>query len=206
MTIGRPKSALHLTSDEEAHLKSLVASRSVSHALGTRARIILVSQGGLSNTAIAGRLGLTRAALGQWRQRFIRDRIAGLQDDLRAGRPRTHADERLAALLTKTPQTQPAAQPPLELSSDGSGHRCGEIDGPSRLADVWAHPQRQRPCTLSTDPFSVEKVHAIVGLYLNPPDKALVLCVDEKTQIQALNRTPPILPLGLGYVEGGTHD
>ncbi|MER3422905.1 MAG: IS630 family transposase, partial [Nitrospiraceae bacterium] len=111
MTIGRPKSALHLTSDEEAHLKSLVASRSVSHALGTRARIILVSQGGLSNTAIAGRLGLTRAALGQWRQRFIRDRIAGLQDDLRAGRPRTHADERLAALLTKTPQTQPAAQP-----------------------------------------------------------------------------------------------
>jgi putative transposase len=206
MKTGRPKAALTLTTDEVAQLQSLITSRSIPHGLGARARMILFSQEGLSNAAIAEKLGVTQATVGKWRHRFIRDRLAGLHDELRPGRPRSRADEAIAALITKTLRTKPTA------STHWSCRTMAEATGipKSMIHRVWQafglQPHRQRTFKLSTDPFFVEKVRDIVGLYLNPPDKALVLCVDEKTQVQALNRTQPVLPLGLGYVEGVTHD
>ncbi len=137
----------------------------------------------------------------------VRDRSPrGLHDELRPGRPRTRTDEALATLVQKTLRTKPTA------STHWSCRTMEEATGISKstVHRVWQmfglQPHRQRTFKLSTDPFFVEKVRDIVGLYLNPPDKALVLCVDEKTQVQALNRTHPVLPLGLGYVEGVTHD
>ena len=206
MKTGRPKTALTLTPDELAQLQSLVTSRSIPQGLGTRARMILLSHDGLSNAAIAQKLGVTNATVGQWRQRFVTDRLAGLHDELRPGRPRSRADETIAALITKTLRTKPTASTPWSCRT------MAEATGiPKSLVHrVWRafglQPHRQRTFKLSTDPFFVEKVRDIVGLYLNPPDKALGLCVDEKTQVQALNRTQPVLPLGLGYVEGVTHD
>lgn len=206
MKTGRPKTPLVLTPDEVAQLQNLVASRSVPHGLGTRARMILLSRDGLSNAAIARKLGVTNATVGTWRQRFVTERLAGLHDELRPGRPRTRMDEEIATLVQKTLHTKPAA---------GTHWSCRAMEQATGISKSTVHrvwqafglqPHRQRTFKLSTDPFFVEKVRDIVGLYLNPPDKALVLCVDEKTQVQALNRTQPVLPLGLGYVEGVTHD
>lgn len=206
MKTGRPKATLVLTTEELAQLRALIASRSMPQGLAARARIILWSHEGRSNTAIADTLGVTKATVGKWRQRFLRDRVGGLHDELRPGRPRSRADEELAALITKTLRTKPPAgtQWSCRTMEDATGipkspvHRVWQVFG--------LQPHRQRTFKLSTDPFFVEKARDIVGLYLNPPDKALVLCVDEKTQVQALNRTQPVLPLGLGYVEGVTHD
>lgn len=206
MKTGRPKPPLALTADEVAQLQSLSTSRSIPHGLGTRARMILLSHDGLSNAAIAEKLSVTKATVGKWRQRFVTDRLTGLHDDLRLGRPRSHADDAIATLVQKTLRTKPVA------STQWSCRTMGDATGISKstVHRVWQafglQPHRQRTFKLSTDPFFVEKVRDIVGLYLNPPDKALVLCVDEKTQVQALNRTQPVLPLGLGYVEGVTHD
>lgn len=206
MKTGRPKSPLQLAVEEEAQVKSLVASRSIPQAIATRARIILLAGQGLSNTAIAARLELKGATVGKWRGRFIRDRVSGLHDELRSGRPRTHTDERIATLITKTLKSQPAQQTHWSCRTMEAASGISK----STVQRVWQafglQPHRQHAFKLSTDPFFVEKVRDIVGLYLNPPDNALVLCVDEKTQIQALQRTQPLLPLGLGYVEGVTHD
>lgn len=206
MKTGRPKATLTLTTDEVAQLQSLITARSIPHSLGTRARMIVLSHEGLSNVAIAEKLGVTKATVGKWRQRFVTDRLTGLHDDLRPGRPRSRADEAIAALITKTLRTTPTA------STHWSCRTMAEATGipksmVHRIGQAFAlQPHRQRTFKLSTDPFFVEKVRDIVGLYLNPPDQALVLCVDENTQVQALNRTQPVLPLGLGYVEGVTHD
>ncbi|MEW6248786.1 MAG: IS630 family transposase [Nitrospirota bacterium] len=206
MKTGRPKTPLGLTPDEVAQLQRVVASRSMPQGLATRARMILLSDDGLSNAAIARKLGVTNATVGKWRRRFVADRLAGLHDELRPGRPRTRTDEEIASLVQKTLRTNPTA------STQWSCRTMEEATGISKstVHRVWQmfglQSHRQRTFKLSTDPFFVEKVRDIVGLYLNPPDKALVLCGDEKTQVQALNRTQPVLPLGLGYVEGVTHD
>lgn len=206
MKTGRPNATVALTADEVAQLQSLSTSRSIPHGLGTRARMILLSHDGLSNAVIAEKLGVTKATVGTWRQRFVTDRLTGLHDDLRPGRPRSHADDASATRVQKTLRTKPVA------STQWSCRTMAEATGipKSTIHRVWQafglQPHRQRTFKLSTDPFFVEKVRDIVGRYLNPPDKALVLCVDEKTQVQALNRTQPVLPLGLGYVEGVTHD
>src|SRR5919106_1554983 len=206
MKTGRPKTALTLTPDELAQLQSLVTSRSIPQGLGTRARMILLSHDGLSNAAIAQKLGVTNATVGQWRQRFVTDRLTGLHDELRPGRPRSRADETIAALITKTLRTKPTASTPWSCRT------MAEAPGiPKSLVHrVWRafglQPHRQRTVKLSSDPFFIEKVRDIVGLYLNPPDKALVLCVDEKSQIQALDRTQPLLPMRPGQVERRTHD
>lgn len=194
MKTGRPKLPLAVTTDEVTQLQSVVASRSMPQGLATRARIILLSHAGLSNAAIAQKLSVTHATVGKWRRRFVADRLAGLHDELRAGRPRTHTDETIAALVRKTLRLTPPAE---------THWSCRTLAGASGISKSTVHrvwqafglqPHRQRTFKLSTDPFFVEKVRDIVGLYLNPPDKALVLCVDEKTQVQALNRTQPVLP------------
>lgn len=206
MTTGRPKAPLTVTDDERLQLTSLARSRTLPHALVARAKLVLWSAKGESNSQIAARLSWTKATVGKWRQRFLQYRLAGLYDELRPGRPRTIEDEQVAALLKRTLSRKPAA------GTHWTVREAARVSGISkstvhRLFQAFAlQPHRTRSFKLSTDPFFVEKVRDIVGLYLNPPDHALVLCVDEKSQIQALNRTQPVLPMGLGYVEGVTHD
>ncbi len=206
MPKGRPLSPLSLSSNERDILQSMTRSRSLPHPLVVRAQIVLLAAQGTSNTAIARALGLSRPTVGMWRQRYLEQQIPGLYDELRAGGPRSIEDEQIAGLIRKTIHTQP---------KNGTHWTCRSMAEDTQLSKstvqrVWKafglQPHRQKHFKLSTDPFFVEKVRDIVGLYLHPPDKAMVLCVDEKSQIQALDRTQPLLPLGLGYLEGVTHD
>src|SRR5271165_3877693 len=206
MRTGRPVTPILLTADEETQLKSLATSRTLPHALVARAKLVLWAAQQKSNAEIAGRLHSTKATVGKWRQRFVEHRLAGLYDELRSGRPRSIEEDRVAALLNRTLSHKPTAGThwTVRQAAEASGISKSTVH---RLFQVFAvQPHRTRSFKLSTDPFFVEKVRDIVGLYLNPPDHALVLCVDEKSQIQALNRTQPVLPMGLGYVEGVTHD
>jgi len=206
MAMGRPKAALVLTPEQREQLEGMTSSRSLPAGLVSRVRIILMSAAGKTNRAIAAQLGLAEATVGQWRRRFLDQGIAGLHDELRPGRPRSIGDERGARLIRKTLGTKP---------KDGTHWSVRQIARETRLSKSTVHriwqvfglePHRQRHFKLSNDPFFVEKVRDIVGLYLNPPENAVVLCVDEKSQIQALERTQPVLRMGLGYVEGVTHD
>jgi len=206
MITGRPKKQISLSCEEHDQLKSIANSRSLPSALVIRARIVLMAAQGASNTAIAKRVGLSMQSVGKWRQRYLQQGLSGLHDELRPGRPRSISDEKVALLIRKTLSTKP---------EDGTHWTIRSIAKETKLSRPTIHriwrafglqPHRQRHFKLSTDPFFVEKVRDIVGLYLNPPDKAMVLCVDEKSQIQALDRTQPLLPLGFGYAEGVTHD
>jgi putative transposase len=195
-----------LSEDESVQLTSLARSRSLSHALVARAKVVLWSTEGVSNSEIAERLQWTKATVGKWRRRFLERRVQGLYDELRPGRPRSIEDEQVAALLKRTLSRKPktATHWTVREAARTSGISKSTVH---RLFQAFAvQPHRARTFKLSNDPFFVEKVRDIAGLYLNPPDHALVLCVDEKSQIQALNRTQPVLPMGLGYVEGVTHD
>ncbi|MFQ5792603.1 MAG: IS630 family transposase [Acidobacteriota bacterium] len=206
MAQGRPRKPMILSDAQRDELTALARSRSLPHGLVTRARIILLSADGESNVTIADTLQLSRQTVGLWRARYLEHGIQGLYEELRPGGPRSISDEEVASLIRKTLKTKPRR---------GTHWTCRSIAQETKLSKSTVHrvwnafgiqPHRQKHFKLSTDPFFVEKVHDIVGLYLNPPDKAMVLCVDEKSQIQALDRTQPMLPLGLGYVEGVTLD
>lgn len=207
MRMGRPKAELALTNEERSQLQSFARSRSLPAALSSRARIILSSADGELNTSIAQRLRLTKATVGKWRTRFIDRRIAGLYDDVRAGKPRTIDDERVAQLIKTTLHTKPA-DGSTHWSVRGVAAETGiSKSSVQRYFNLFGlQPHRSESFKLSTDPFFVEKLRDVVGLYLSPPENALVLCVDEKSQCQALERTQPMLPMGMGYVEGVTHD
>jgi len=155
---------------------------------------------------IAQRVGLSIPTVGHWRRRFLDHGVIGLYGEERPGRPRTHEDDRVAALINKVLKDKPkhATHWTVRSVSEETGIAKSTVHRFFRLFGL--QPHRSKSFKLSTDPFFVEKVRDIVGLYLNPPDKALVLCVDEKSQCQALERTQPVLPMGLGYVEGVTHD
>jgi transposase len=205
MAVGRPLAPLTLSEAEREELVAITRSRSQPQSLATRARIVLLAADGESNTDIAERLGLSKPTVGIWRKRYLTQQLAGLYDEPRPGGPRSIRDEEIASLLRKTLRTKP---------KDGTHWTCRSIAAETNLSKstvqrVWKafglQPHRQKHFKISTDPLFVEKVRDIVGLYLNPPDHAVVLCVDEKSQIQALDRTQPTLPLGLGYVEGVTH-
>ena len=207
MPIGRPRRfELTLSEVERAELTAWAHSRSLAHALVQRAQAVLLSADGLPNTEVADRVGLSHVMVGHWRRRFQRTRLAGLYDAPRSGRPRTHDDDEVAQLLRTVLKAPP--QDATHWSTRSAAAKTGisksTVQRYFRLFGV--QPHRSKSFKLSTDPFFVEKVRDIVGLYLNPPDHALVLCVDEKSQIQALERTQPNLPLGLGYVEGFTHN
>lgn len=206
MPMGRPKPPLLLRPEESEQLRSVAASRTLPHGLVRRARIILLSASGMSNQAIATQLHLNPVTVSYWRRRFLRQGLQGLHGELRPGRPRSISDERVAALIRKTLQVGP---------KNATHWSCRSLAAQTRLSKTTVHriwrafglqPHRQRHFQLSTDPFFVEKVRDIVGLYLNPPDKAVVLCVDEKSQIQALERTQPLLPLRPGQAERRAHD
>ena len=207
MAMGRPKAALVLSADERGQLQSLARSRSLPAGLVRRANLVLACAEGAANSAVAAQFGVTSATVGKWRQRFVAQRIAGLHDELRPGKPRSIDDERIAGLLTTT-----LHQKPKDGATHWSVRGLAAETGISktsvhRLLQVFGlQPHRQDTFKLSTDPFFIEKLRDVVGLYLDPPDKALVLCVDEKSQVQALERTQPLLPMGFGYVEGVTHD
>lgn len=206
MRSGRPKQPLTLNPDERRQLESVASSRSLPHGLVERAQIVVLAADGLSNTAIARRMRLSLPTVGCWRQRYLQRGLQGLHDELRPGRPRSISDEQVAQLIRRTLKTKPRAGTHWTVRSlaDEASFSKSTVQ---RLWRAFAlQPHRQRHFSLSTDPFFVEKVRDIIGLYLNPPDQALVLCVDEKSQIQALERTQPLLPMGLGYVEGVTHN
>ena len=206
MRTGRPKKPLTVSAEERGQLEAWASSRSLAHGLVRRAKIVLMSADGMSNTTIAAKLGLSMPTVGKWRERYRIEGIQGLYGEMRPGRPRTISDEKVAAAIRKTLQSKPknATHWTVRLLAEQTNL------SKSTVHRIWQafglQPHRRRHFKLSTDPFFVEKVRDIVGLYLNPPDKALVLCVDEKSQIQALDRTQPLLPMGLGYAEGVTHD
>src|ERR1700680_4982673 len=206
MGVGRPKSSINLQTEERRDLEVIVASRSLPHGLVRRAHMILLTESGISVRETARRVRVTPPAVTNWRKRFREQRLAGLHDQLKSGRPRTHTEEDIAVLLNAALTRRPkgATHWSVRELSDETGISKSTVQ--RYLALFGVQPHRSKSFKLSTDPFFIEKLRDVVGLYLNPPDKALVLCVDEKSQVQALQRTQPVLPLGFGYVEGVTHD
>ena len=207
MPRGRPLQPLDLGATAREELESLARSRTLPAGLVRRAEIVLRCADGVDNETVADELGTSRQTVGKWRARFRDQGLMGLYDERRPGKPRTIEDDDIMALLRRTLDTKPP-----DGSTQWSCRSMADTTGLSKstVQRAWSafgiQPHRQKNFKLSTDPFFVEKVHDIVGLYLNPPDHAMVLCVDEKSQTQALERTQPLLPLGLGYVEGVTHD
>lgn len=204
--MGRPNKALMISDADRLQLNSMVRSQSMPYSLVRRARIVLLSGEGKSNREVARRCGVTAPAVSHWRRRYQERGLAGLHDELRPGRPRTRDDEQVAELITLVVKRKPEHATHWSVRSAAAASGIPKSTVGRYFALFGLQPHRAKSFKLSNDPFFVEKVRDIVGLYLNPPDKALVLCVDEKSQVQALERTQPVLPMGLGYVEGVTHD
>src|SRR3954463_14162213 len=198
--------AIELTDAERAQLQAWTRRRTSAQALALRARIVLAAAEGLKNTEIAEQLGINRAMAAKWRSRFAEHRLDGLTDDPRPGRPRTISDEQVDAVITKTLESTP--RDATHWSTRSMANEVGLTQ--TAVSRIWRafglQPHRQDAFKLSKDPLFVDKVHDVVGLYLNPPERAVVLCVDEKSQIQALDRTAPILPMLPGVPERATHD
>lgn len=206
MPRGRPrKQEIVLNSQEREQLEGFAHSRSIAAGLARRAQIVLLSSSGHSSSAIAKRVGLSSNVVGHWRKRYLTLGLSGLYDELRSGRPRTYNDERIAKLVKTALQKRPKGQTHWSVRSMAQESSLSKSTVQRVFRLFGLQPHRQKTFTLSTDPLFVDKVRDIVGLYLNPPENALVLCVDEKSQIQALERSQPILPMGLGYVDGVTH-
>src|SRR6476660_7708953 len=206
MRTGRPKVALILTDEERQRLTSLAhRSRSAPH-LARRARLILACADGADNKVVARRLHVTPATVCKWRGRFVRQRLDGLYDEPRPGAKRTITDDQVEAVIVRTLETTPRG------ATHWSTREMAKAVGLSHTAisRIWhtfgLQPHRTETFKLSNDPLLVEKVRDIVGLYLDPPAHAAVFCVDEKPQIQALDRTQPLLPMQPGQIERRTHD
>jgi transposase len=197
---------LIVTEEERERLESL-AHRARSQALlARRARVVLACAEGQDNQAVAKRLRCSVGMVGKWRSRFLEKRLEGLYDEPRPGAPRKVSDDQVEKVVIQTLESTPRGQ------THWSTRGLAKASGLSRMtiSRIWhafgLQPHRADTFKLSPDPQLIEKVRDIVGLYMNPPEHALVLCVDEKSQIQALDRTQPLLPLRPGQVERGTHD
>ena len=203
---GRPVPELVLTANERTTLETWTKRRTTAQALAQRARIVLACATGATNSAVATRERVTRPTVGRWRQRFVERRCDGLLDEPRPGAPRTISDEAVDRVVTLTLESAP--RDATHWSTRSLAKHCGMSQ--TAVARIWKafalQPHRTETFKLSKDPLFIEKVRDIVGLYLNPPERALVLCTDEKSQIQALDRTAPILPMRPGQVERRTHD
>ena len=204
--MGRPNTVVVVSAAESEQLGAIARSRSLPHSLVRRARIVLMSADGVANQTIAERCGVSVPTISNWRRRWREHGVAGLHGELRPGRPRSYDDERVAALMHKVLHSRPPNATHWSVRSVAKETAIPKSTVARYFALFGVQPHRSKSFKLSTDPFFVEKVRDVVGLYLNPPDQALVLCVDEKSQIQALQRSQPVLPMGLGYVEGVTHD
>jgi transposase len=165
-----------------------------------------MSAEGIPNQVIAERCGVSVPTISHWRRCWRERGIAGLHGELRPGRPRSYGDEQVAMLMRKVLRSRPPNATHWTVRSAAQETGISKSTVARYFGLFGVQPHRSKSFKLSTDPFFVEKVRDVVGLYLDPPDKALVLSVDEKSQIQALERTQPVLPMGLGYVEGVTHD
>lgn len=203
---GRPKPPLVLSSTEQEQLLAWTKRRKTAQALALRARIVLACAQGVDNKIVASGQRVTQQTVSKWRGRFIEHRLDGLLDAPRSGAPRSIDDTRVDAVIAKTLESVPANATHWSTRSMARAMNVSQ----TAVTRIWRafglQPHRQETFKLSTDPLFVDKVRDIVGLYLNPPLKAMVLCVDEKSQIQALDRTQPILPLAPGIPERRTHD
>ena len=191
---------------EREELERWTRRRTSAQALAQRARIVLLAADGLKNTQIAERLGISRATAATWRARFVEHRLDGLTDEPRPGRPRTVTDEQVEQVIVKTLESTP--KDATHWSTRSMAAEVGLTQ--SAVLRIWQafglQPHRQDTWKLSKDPLFIDKVRDVVGLYLNPPERAVVLCVDEKSQIQALDRTAPVLPMLPGTPQRATHD
>ena len=203
---GRPMAPLALDGAERETLEQWTRRPKTAQALALRSRIVLACADGRSNTAVAAELRVCVDTVGKWRSRFLEQRLDGLLDQPRSGRPRMIDDADVERVIALTLETTP--KDATHWSTRAMARRSGlSHNTVSRIWRAFAlQPHRTETFKLSADPLFIEKVRDIVGLYLNPPDRALVLCVDEKSQIQALDRTRPLLPLRPGQVERRTHD
>jgi transposase len=204
--MGKPAVAIDLTLAERRELEGLAGRRRTAQGLARRARIVLLAGEGLENQDICAELDVDANTVSKWRRRFAERRVGGLFDEPRPGRPREISDDEVAETIRLTLETTPRGATHWSLRSMAAavGH------APSTIHRIWQafglQPHRVESFKLSKDPLFVEKVRDIVGLYLAPPERALVLCVDEKSQIQALDRTQPLLPMRPGQVERRSHD
>lgn len=203
---GRPTVEVVLTDDERETLERWARRPKSAQALALRCRIVLLCADGATNTEVVERLGVTHPTVSKWRHRFVERRLEGLSDEPRPGVPRSITDDQVEAVIVKTLEETPVD------ATHWSTRSMAEAQGMSQsaISRIWRafglKPHLVDSFKLSPDPQFVEKVRDIVGLYINPPEAALVLCVDEKTQVQALDRTAPILPLRPGLPERATHD
>jgi transposase len=204
--MGKPAVTIALSEAERRELESLARAHKTGQAMARRARIVLAAASGLENKAIGAEVGADANTVSKWRRRFATHRLDGLLDEPRPGTPRTIGDDAIADTIRLTLEATPAGATHWSLRS--MARAVGYA--PSTIHRIWRafglQPHRSETFKLSNDPLFVEKVRDIVGLYLAPPDRALVLCVDEKSQIQALDRTQPLLPMRPGQAERRTHD
>src|SRR4051794_26767058 len=198
--------AIELSDDERRQLEAWTRRRTSAQALALRSRIVLAAAEGLKNTEVAERLGVTRPMVTKWRNGFAEHRLDGLTDEPRPGQPRKITDDKVEEVIVKTLETTP--KDATHWSTRSMAREVGLNQ--SAVLRIWKafglQPHRQQTWKLSRDPQFIDKVRDVVGLYLNPPERAVVLCVDEKSQIQALDRTAPILPMLPGVPERATHD
>ena len=206
MGAGRPRAQLILTVEENNRLVEWARRRKTAQALALRARIVMACAEGATNTEVSQRLRVTLQTVGKWRQRFVDQRLDGLLDAPRPGQPRKITDAKVEEVLAMTLERRPkeATHWSTRLMAKATGLNQ------SAILRIWhafgLQPHRSETFKLSSDPLFIDKVRDIVGLYLSPPTRAVVLCVDEKSQIQALDRTQPLLPMSFGVAERRTHD
>ena len=203
---GTPLAELVVSDDEREILERWARRPTTAQALALRCRIVLACAEGLSNVEVADRLGVNRMTVGKWRSRFVSDRLDGLHDEPRPGGPRSIGDDDVERVIVKTLEETP--RDATHWSTRSMAQAAGMSQ--SAVSRIWRafglKPHLVDTFKLSPDPLFIDKVRDIVGLYLNPPEAAVVLCVDEKSQIQALDRTAPVLPLIPGTPERRTHD
>jgi transposase len=205
-TGGRPKALLALSDDERQKLGTWAARPKSTQRLAMRAKIVLACAEGLDNKEVAARLQVHIVTVGKWRKRFVEDRLEGLDDEPRPGAPRKITDAQVEAVITKTLEEKPKSA--THWSTRGMAERVGMSQ--TAVVRIWnafgLKPHKSETFKLSTDPYFVEKVRDVVGLYMSPPENAIVLSVDEKSQVQALDRTQPLLPMSPGQAERRTPD
>jgi transposase len=198
--------SVELSDEERAQLTAWTRRATSTNALAMRSRIVLAAADGLGNTAVAAKVGVEVGTARRWRNRFLAQRLEGLLDEPRPGRPRTVTDDRVEAIITRTLETTP--RDATHWSTRSLAAELGLSQ--SAVSRVWRafglQPHRQDSWKLSRDPQFIDKVRDVVGLYLDPPEAAVVLCVDEKSQIQALDRTAPVLPMLPGTPARASHD